>query len=219
MENKTNWWKVGAIIVGIIAVLILGIYIGKKITKPKIIERIEYITLPPQNDSVPPVIIKETVDTAKLIKQCVRDGIYQELFPEKIVYITDTLEFDKTDSTKVMQDWATKREYEATLFDSDTLGKCDIKTTVQYNRLGNINYTFTPMQKQVTTTEVVTRKFLPYIGGGITTYPSAEIEAGMFIDQSYGFALSGSYYFNPRGTENIQGIPKYSVGLKVFKMF
>ena len=212
----TNYWKIALIIVGIVGLFILGIYIGKKTTKPQIIEHTEYITLPPQTDTIPPVIIKETVDTANLIKQCIKDGIYQELFPEKIIYLTDTLEFDKTDSTKIMQDWITKREYEATLFDVDTLGKCDIKTIVQYNRLGTIDYTFTPKQKQTTISEVTIRKFLPYIGGGITTFPSAEIEAGLFINQSYGFSLSGSYYFNPN---KIEGLPKYSVGIKVLKMF
>ena len=212
----TNYWKIALIIVGIVGLFILGIYIGKKTTKPQIIEHTEYITLPPQTDTIPPIIIKETVDTANLIKQCIKDGIYQELFPEKIVYITDTLEFDKTDSTKVMQDWITKREYEATLFDVDTLGKCDIKTTVQYNRLGTIDYTFVPKQKQTTVTEVVTRKYLPFIGGGITTFPSVGVEAGLFINQSYGFSLDGSYYFNPN---KIEGLPKYSVGIKVFKMF
>lgn len=216
MENTINWWKIGAIIFGIIALFILGIYIGKKTTKPQIIEHTEYITLPPQYDTIPPIIIKETVDTAKLIKQCVNDGIYQELFPEKIVYLTDTITFDKTDSTKIMQDWATKRDYEATLFDIDTLGKCNIKTTVQYNRLGNIDYTFIPIQKQTTVTEIVNRKFLPFVGAGITTFPSVEIEAGIFIDQSYGFALNGGYFFNPK---KIDGIPKYNVGIKVFKMF
>lgn len=216
MENKTNWWKIALIILGFIGLFILGVYIGKKTFKPQIIEHTEYITLPPQHDTVPPIIIKETVDTAKLIKQCIKDGIYQELFPEKIVYITDTLEFDKTDSTKIMEDWITKREYETTLFDSDTLGKCDIKTVVQYNRLGVIDYTFIPIQKQTTTTEVVTRKYLPFIGGGITTFPSVELEAGLFINQSYGFSLDGSYYFNPN---KIEGLPKYSVGIKVYKMF
>lgn len=212
----TNYWKIALIIVGIVGLFILGIYIGKKTTKPQIIEHTEYITLPPQTDTIPPVIIKETVDTANLIKQCVKDGIYQELFPEKIVYITDTLEFDKTDSTKIMEDWVTKREYEATLFDVDTLGKCDIKTRVQYNRLGTIDYTFVPKQKQTTVTEVITRKYLPFVGGGITTFPSVGVEAGLFINQSYGFAVDGSYYFNPN---KIEGLPKYSVGLKVFKMF
>lgn len=216
MENTINWWKIGAIIFGVIALFILGIYIGKKTTKPQIIEHTEYITLPPQYDTIPPIIIKETVDTAKLIKQCVNDGIYQELFPEKIVYLTDTITFDKTDSTKIMQDWATKRDYEATLFDVDTLGKCNIKTTVQYNRLGNIDYTFIPIQKQTTVTEIANRKFLLFVGAGITTFPSVEIEAGIFIDQSYGFALNGGYFFNPK---KIDGIPKYNVGIKVFKMF
>lgn len=211
-----KYWKITLIILGIIGLFLFGIYVGKKTFKPQIIEHTEYITLPAQTDTVPPIIIKEKIDTGKLIKQCIKDGIYQELFPEKIVYITDTVELDKTDSTKIMQDWITKREYEATLFDVDTLGKCSIKTVVQYNRLGDINYTFSPIQKQSTKTEVVTRKYLPFIGGGITTFPSIGVEAGLFINQSYGFAVDGSYYFNPN---KIEGLPKYSVGLKVFKMF
>lgn len=211
-----KYWKITLIILGIIGLFLLGIYVGKKTFKPQIIEHTEYITLPPQTDTIPPIIIKETVDTLNLIKRCIKDGIYQELFPEKIVYITDTVTLDKTDSTKIMQDWITKREYEATLFDVDTLGKCSIKTVVQYNRLGDINYTFSPIQKQSTKTEVVTRKYLPFIGGGITTFPSIGVEAGLFINQSYGFAVDGSYYFNPN---KIEGLPKYSVGLKVFKMF
>lgn len=216
--KQVNWWKIGGLIALGIALFLVGIYIGKKTTKPKEITHTEYITLPPIHDTIPPIIIKEKVpvDTAKLIKKCVKDGIYQELFPEKIVYLNDTTQFTKPDSTKIMLDWATEREYAATLFEIDTVGTCIVNTKVQYNRLGRLNYTFTPVEKQTTTELVKTRKYLPYIGGGITTFPSVSLETGLFIDQSWGFAIDGNYFFNPNKIENM---PKYNVGIKVLKMF
>ena len=214
--NKVNWWKIVGIIIAIIFLFVSGIYVGKKTTNSKIIEKIEYIELPPIHDTIPPIIIKESVDTLKLIKQCIKKGIYQELFPEKVIYVTDTIEFDKTDSTKIMNDWATLRDYEATLFEVDTLGKCDIKTSVQYNRISNIEYYFTPKQKQVTKTEIFKRKYLPYIGGGISTQPSVGVECGLFINQSWGFAIDANYNFNPN---KIEGLPKYDMGIKILKMF
>lgn len=217
-NNNINWWKIGSIIGVGLLIFFLGLYIGKKTTKPKIVTETEYITLPPVHDTIPPIVttITKPVDTAKLIKQCVKDGIYQELFPEKIVYITDTLDFTSSDSTAIMLDWATKREYQATLFDIDTVGVCKLNTSTQYNRLGNLNYTFTPVQKQTTTTITQYRHLLPYFGVGITTFPSVNAQIGMFIDQSYGFAIQGIYNYDYK---NMPGIDKYNFGISLMKMF
>lgn len=218
-ENKEiNWWKIFGIIAIVLTLFLTGIYVGKKTTKPKIINHTEYITLPPIHDTLPPTLVTITkpVDTANLIKQCVADGIYQELFPEKIVYLTDTTTFTKPDSTTIMVDWATKRDYTATLFDIDTVGVCKVNTSVQYNRLGLLEYDFTPVQKQTTTTVTQNRKYIPYMGAGLSTFPSASIEAGMLIDQSLGFSLEGRYNYNPN---KIPEIPKFDISLKVLKMF
>lgn len=221
--KQLNWWKIGGIAAIAILLFLSGIYIGKK--NVKVIEKIvtEYVPGEPVHDSIPypvPYYVVEPVDTANLIAQCVKDGIYQELFPEKVIYLTDSTQFTKPDSTAIMADWATKREYKETLFDIDTVGKCTIDATIQYNRMSNLKYDFNPVYKQQTVYVESKRKILPFVGAGITTFPSASLDIGFFANQSFGVAIEGNYYFNPKPKETRNPeIPQYDVGLKVYKMF
>ncbi|MBO6062964.1 MAG: hypothetical protein J6P62_03205, partial [Bacteroidales bacterium] len=78
-----------------------GYYTCKKTTPEKIVEHTVYEKLPPIHDSIPyPVYISETVpvDPARIIQQCVRDGVFTELFPERIRTITDTVYLEKSDT-------------------------------------------------------------------------------------------------------------------------
>lgn len=226
MDKKTI--KLIAVIAGIIFALLLGIYIGKKTAPVKTITKTEYIQGETIRDSIPyPVPYKVTVpaDTLKILQQCIKDGIYADLFPEKIKYVTDTVYFEKEDTTKILEDWATKREYERTLFDSDTLGTFKLNTTVQYNRISDLKYEFTPMIKTVTTTEYRVRKILPFVGAGVSgqfytnelpIMPSIDAEAGLFFKQSWGASVNARYYINNKQYEYM---PKYDFGVKVLKAF
>ena len=218
LEFIVNNKKTILIIVSALLLFLLGIYVGKKTTPEKINTVIEYVEGEPIHDTLDPIIIyeKAPIDTLKIIQQCVKDGIYAELFPEKIKYITDTLFFEKEDTTKILADWATLRQYDETLFDSDTLGVMKLKTYVQYNRLGNIVYDFTPMTKTVTNTVYKTRVFLPYIGAGLSRLPSYSLEGGFFIKQSWGFSLDVNYY---PFANNLEGFPSIDYGIKILKMF
>ena len=196
---------------------LLGIYVGKKTLPQKVVTKIEYVKGETVHDSIDrpvPVYVKTPVDTANLIAQCVKDGIFYELFPEKIKW--DTLYVDKTDSAKILSDWASLRKYEETLFDSDTLGTMKINTTVQYNRLGTIYYDYTPVVKEVTNTVYLKRKFIPFAGAGISTFPSYNVEFGGIINQSWGVSLQGNFYPNIKKEENI---PVYDFGFKFIKTF
>lgn len=214
--NKTvqpNWIRIIAFLFVIVLIFGVGFVLGRQHTK--VVEKVvtEYVELPPITDSIPvPYPVKEKVDTANLIMDCVNKGIYTELFPDR----KDTVYLTKQDSTKIIQDWGTKRDYEVKLFDSDTLGRFTINTNVQYNRLGKIDYTFIPVQKQTTEYIQVQKRFIPFAGIGATTFPSAGAEVGMFFNQNWGFAIDGNYYFNPK---QIEGMPKYDVGFKILKMF
>lgn len=215
--DKQKLLKIIGIILGVAIIFIGGIYVGKKTTPIKTVTITKYEKGETIHDSIDkpvPVYIKQTIDTGKFIAQCVKDGVFYELFPEKIKY--DTLVLDKTDSTKIIADYSAKREYNETLFDSDTLGTMKIKTSVQYNRLGTINYSFTPVTKTVETTKYVERHILPFVGAGLSTFPSYGAEAGMFINKSWGFSVNGNYYPN---YQNIQNLPKFDVSVKVLKMF
>ena len=196
-----------------------GYYTCKKTTPEKIVEHTVYEKLPPIHDSIPyPVYISETVpvDPARIIQQCVRDGVFTELFPERIRTITDTVYLEKSDTSQILADWATKRDYEETLFDRDTLGTMTVRTSVQYNRLGTIHYDFTPVRKLVTREIYTVRKVLPFVGAGASTYPSVNAEAGLFWKQSWGLSVQGNYYLAPN---RYAEAPQYDFGVKVLKMF
>lgn len=204
-------------VLGIVGIFLFGIYVGKKTTPVKKITKTIYVEAEPIHDSIDkpvPVYIKEPVDVAKIIAQAVKDGVYQELFPEKIKEIKDTVYMTSEDTLKLIADWATLREYKETLFDNDTLGTFKLNTSVQYNRLGTLYYDFVPKVKVVTNTEYRTRKILPYVGAGGTTFPSVTAEAGVFVNQSWGLSVDGHYYFNKN-----EYVPKHDVGVKLLKMF
>ena len=215
MDNK-KIWKIVGIVIACALLLLCGIYIGKKMVPVKTITKTVYVEGTPIHDTIDnpvPVYIETPIDTANLIAQCVRDGIFSELFPEK--QHTDTIVLFKEDTTKIMADWATRREYNETLFDIDTVGKLTINTYTQYNRLGDIEYNFVPMYKQVTTEIYNVRKFSPYIGVGLSTFPLYDAVIGFFYRESFGVSIEGQYY--PKLLS--EDMMKYSFGIKVLKKF
>ena len=204
------------LLISFIVIFLVGLYVGKKTVPTKTVTVTKYIKGEPIHDTIPPIIIKETkpIDTLRILEQCIADGIYADLFPEKVKH--DTIYFEKEDTTKILEDWATIREYKEELFDSDTLGTMILRTSVQYNRLNTIYYDFTPIYKEITNTTYLSRKYLPYIGVGISSFPSYNAEVGLFFNQSFGLSINANYYPNKY---NYEYIPKYDFGLKVLKMF
>lgn len=187
------------VIVGIIAFGILGFYFGRKtlnVGKPH--TEVVYVKGDKITDSIPypvPYEVVRPADTADIIRQCVKDGIYTELFPEKI--ITEYIEITKEDTTEIIRDWATKRLYSETVFDIDTIGKCTIDASVQYNRMTLLSYSYVPVTKVTTITEYRVKFFSPYIGAGIllnndfSNYMNVipTINAGFFVKEKYGVHL------------------------------
>lgn len=197
IKKNEKWFKLGLVILAAVLLFLLGLKVGRQVAeknfKPTTV--IEYVKGDTITDTVytpKPVYVKTPADTADIIKACVKDGIYTELFPEKVV--EKLIEVPtKEDTTAIIRDWGTKRVYEETLFDSDTLGTCKINAEVQYNRLNTYSYEFTPVIKQVTDTKYLTKKFGPFIGAGVMTNPSVVGMAGIFIDDKYGAAFNYQY--------------------------
>lgn len=191
--------------------LITGFFIGRAVIKETTKIEVRYKKGETIHDTLTisgPVMVKP-IDTAKIIEQCVADGIYQELFPEKTV--TEYVEITKEDTTAVLANWATSKTYNESLFDIDTLGRCDISLSVQYNRLADLSYTYTPVQKTTTVTTIKKKWFSPFIGVGIMTNPAdfanslmPSVNAGFFIKERYGVNLQYARYIKAK--ENIIGL-------------
>ena len=190
---EKNYWKIA--VYAIIGALLfgLGFYIGRK-KDPDVITKteIKYVELPPIHDSIPvpkPYKVIEPVDSMNIIMEAKMSGLLAELFPHE----KDTVYVTKADTAAVLKDWATERLYSETLFDSDTLGRFKFDAAVRYNRLTSFDYTFVPIQKQTETTIKTTRKFLPYLGGGMSTNGSIMAQGGVFFHQDAGFAVQYQY--------------------------
>lgn len=200
-ENKENTsmnkWKLAFNIVVAIFLLILGFFLGRKTIEPKTEIVTEYIQGETITDTLfypKPYKVYVKPDTLSIIQQCIKDGIYKELWPEKVV--TEYIEVNKSDTTAIMNDWATKRYYSETLFNDEKQGSCAFNAEVQYNRLKMVDYTYTPVVKTITETKYTTKMFSPYVGLSYLENPWDEIKnptiqlnGGVFIKETYGFQV------------------------------
>ena len=185
----------------IISILIcgaLGFCIGRRtidIGTPK--TEVKYVKGEKITDSIPypqPVEVIKPIDTANIIKQCVKNGIYYELFPEKVV--TEYIEITKEDTAAIIKDWATKRMYSETLFDIDTVGKCVVNASVQYNRISLLSYDYVPIEKQISITTNKVRFFSPYIGIGVLVDNDFNDYLNYIPTASFGFFIKEKYGVN-----------------------
>ena len=200
-ENKENTsmnkWKLAFNIIIVIFLLLLGFFLGRKTieTKKEIVT--EYIQGEKITDTLfypKPYKVYVKPDTLSIIQQCIKDGIYKELWPEKVV--TEYIEINKSDTTAIMNDWATKRYYSETLFNDKKQGSCAFNAEVQYNRLKMVDYTYTPVVQTITETKYATKMFSPYVGLSYLENPWDEIKnpiiqlnGGVFIKESYGLQV------------------------------
>lgn len=194
-----NNWKIVFYILIILFIFGVGFYIGRKTIEVKEKETIEYIkgdTIKGDTIFKPiPKYINLPIDTLNIIQQCIKDGIYRELWPTKT--ITEYIEIEKEDTTKIIEDWGTKRFYSEMLFNNDTIGTCIVNAQVQYNRLRFINYEFEPLTKKVVQEKYLVKRISPFIGGGIMVNPWDEVRnpvltlsGGVFINEKYGLQVN-----------------------------
>lgn len=195
---KLNWWKIGCVIIVAFIIFGLGLFIGLK-EKPK--PEIQYIPGETVTDTlyIPGPSIEITPDTLDIIKKCIEDSIYSELWPEKkdTLFIKDTCYIPTyEDTTRIMSDWATRRIYTDMLFNDSTQGQFDYTVEVQYNRLMSFAYNFTPVVKEISQTKTSTKFISPFVGISYLTNPwdnvknpSLQFNAGIFLKDKYGLNI------------------------------
>ena len=190
-------WKWMFNILVILVLLTCGFFIGRCTVETKTIVNTEYIQGETKTDTIyqpKPYKVVEPIDTLSVIKQCIKDGIYKELWPEKVV--TEYVEVSQADTTAIMKDWATKRYYSETLFSNESEGNCSVNAEIQYNRLKLVGYNFTPITKTVTETKYVTKKFEPFVSLSYLTNPwsdvknpSIQLGGGAYFKEKYGLQV------------------------------
>lgn len=174
-----------------IVLLAIGFVIGRSTTEPEIKTEVEYIPSDPIHDTTyvkePEYIeVPSDIDTLSIFQYCLKYHLYDYLIPERI---RDSLIYVQVDSSKIIKDWVMRRDYEITLFDCDTLGRLDIKPSVQYNQLcDQIPYQFIPKTKQITTEIQTIRLISPFVGLGLNNNYQIGAMGGLFINEKWGGA-------------------------------
>lgn len=200
--NRAKWI---VLLLIVLLSLIVGGFIGWKIhPNVKVITKTEYVKGDPIKGHVNvynptiknSIIYKEIpIDTVSLLTQIINAGLYEELLGSHLRL--DTVYMTSRDSSRIVDDWRMVREYTQTLFDNDTIGNMNITSTVQFNRLRTLDYTFTPAYKTVTKI-IEPNRVIPYIGIGGTSMPSIDFEVGLFMKNKYGIAFDYQYDFDRR---------------------
>ena len=153
------------------ACMVFGFIIGRKTIETK--EVVRYIKDDPVSGSVADLIpVKETIpDVPEL--PLLHDTVYLD----SIVYVTL-----RVDTAAIINDYIAQREYTPVLLDSPQLGKLSLSATVQYNKLSDLTYEFSPIVKEITRYKVVT--WQPYIGTSYNTFNQISFVAGTFYKKS-----------------------------------
>ena len=197
MENKTNWWKISTILLIAGIIFFSGFSVGKKSAENGMnnVPAVEYYTdtVRITVDSIK--LVKEEIDTCNFLKNCIKKGIYEELFPEKVKDSIIYVYLEKQDSDAIVNDWQTKRTYEKVLFNND-LGKAEVSLDVVYNRLDSLRYTFVPYATMNAASErlsKLTKKPEMFIGAGITSHSELMLQGGVFFNNNTGLSLIYEY--------------------------
>lgn len=177
---------------------IFGFFMGRG--EEQIIQDIRYVKGDTIRDSVPKYILvpakSSKPDKPKLPMR--RDTFY---LPGQNVphYVTE-----KVDTGAIIDEFITKNEYNTTLFDNQTNGKMVVNSTVQYNKLSGMDYTFTPIHKE--TTIIKKKTFTPFVTGSYNTF--GQVGAG-----------GGIYYHNLGGSvkylHDLKSKTGYEFGLHI----
>lgn len=164
-----------------------GFLVGRCTTDIEPTITTKYIQLDPVHDTVEIPQPKEhyPIDTCDIIGYCIKNELYTELWPR---YTDTTFVPTKVDTMAILYDWVKIRDYDETLFDIDTLGKCDIHLQIQHNRLQELDYSYIPIQKEIITTIKKVNNFEPFISFGVISNPSIMGEVGCYFKQHYGIA-------------------------------
>jgi hypothetical protein len=128
----------------------------------------EYVRGEPVSGSVPdskPVTVESPAVSVLPVKT-------DTLFVDNIRYITQ-----KVDTAAIIREYELKRYYATTLFDNKN-GKLDISLTTQYNKLGDLTYTFTPVH--IVETVKIKPVWTPFVSASYSTLQQVSVGGGVF---------------------------------------
>ena len=158
-----SYLKITIVVVAFVA----GFFLGRKTIDAE--EKIEYVKGETIHDTIvinEPTFVEIPAKPKYIYK-------HDTIVVDNIQYISE-----KVDTSAIIQDYILMRTYEFNVFDSETLGKFDVKQQIGYNKLLSFDYTFTPITKQVT--QFREPVFTPFVTAGYSTNQSVLLGGGFY---------------------------------------
>lgn len=175
--------------------ILIGFFIGKSNTKIETKTEIKYQTGPS---------IGNILTDFKPISIDIPKLPYLLMWRDTIWLDSVRYEVQPVDSLKILKDWLSKRYYDLTLFDIDTIGKCNIKAETQYNQLKLLEYKFTPVNKVTNITNtIIPPKFELFGGVGLNTGNYYNAQIGFYKNN---LGIGYQYTRNFSNKEDFHGI-------------
>lgn len=194
MKNLLKYWP----LVAILAALIIGFFVGRANQKEIVKTKTEYVKGETIRDSFyfpePHEVVKYKTEFLTLPSK--KDTIWKD----KNIYISERI-----DTAKIIERFSVENKYRQVLFDSDTLGKFTLNSSVQYNQLKNTSYEFKPVYRTITNTVQKKNTFTPFIGASYNTFNQAGVGAGIFI-KNFGVEYKYLHDLKTRNTGHEAGI-------------
>lgn len=187
----TKSTKSGLGLLLILSAFTAGFFLGRGKVETK--EIIKYVKGETVTGSVPKNLLNAKVEFVADIK----------FLPYMFLRVDTITNVAKVDTVAIIQDFLKKREYEFTAF-NDENGKLDIKQSIQFNQLQSFDYSFTPIQKQIT--KIKEPIFKPFISLSYNTQNFIGIGGGVFIKD---IGVEYKYLYN-----NVDGLRGHEVGVK-----
>ena len=152
----------------VVVAFVVGFFLGRKTIDVE--EKIEYVKGETIHDTIvinEPAFVEIPAEPEYIYE-------YDTIVVDNIQYISE-----KVDTSAIIQDYILMRTYELNVFDSETLGKFDVKQQIGYNKLLSFDYSFTPITKQVT--QYREPLFTPFVTAGYSTNKSLIMGGGIYI--------------------------------------
>ena len=168
----------------VIVAFVVGFFLGRKTIDVK--EKVTFVKGETIRDTIvinEPTFVEIPAKPKYIYK-------YDTIVVDNIQYISE-----KVDTSAIIQDYILMRTYEFNVFNSDTLGKFDVKQQIGYNKLLSFDYAFTPITKQVT--QYREPLFTPFVTGGYSTNQSVLLGGGFYyknIGLEYNMNISNQNY-------------------------
>lgn len=182
--------KIGTII-AVLALIALGFGLGRWTTPKEV--KTEFVQGPTIIDSIPydSLVPYQVLVPAKPVLPLKPDTVRIPGKPEYITRVVDT--------AQIIAEYIKENRYTLIPFDdNDTTGTLRVDLSVQYNKLQNFKYDFTPIQKQ--TTIIKKRVFSPFAVGSANSLGYVGAGGGFFIN-NFGVAAKYITDFKLKGYE------------------